>query len=143
MSQIVRSGLRTIPFLVLTIAFAVNGVYGQPKELKELKWSHAFDLACRKKDEKDITKDTQRFGVEAFRDNNTAGGIGLFISEAGSIALAPHFQNIQVPVKPSKAPEWLTGLDLPARKAGVTKWDKMTAVHSMEVFKDPNTDNWL
>src|ERR1019366_6614978 len=83
------------------------------------------------------------WGVEAFRDNNTAGGIGLYISEVGSIALAPNFATIQVPVKPSTSAKHFTGLDLPARKAGVVKWDKMTGVHSMEVFRDPNANNWL
>jgi hypothetical protein len=145
MSYTARLGLRTVPFLffAMLFAFVADGARGQEKKLKELQWSHAFDLACRKKGEADITPKTKRWGVEAFRDNNTGGGIGLFISEEGSIALAPHFVNIQVPIKPSLGPKWLTGLDLPARKAGVVKWDKATAIHSMEVFRDPNTENWL
>ena len=149
MSYTVRCGLRTVPFLFLAIVFALfsDGAFGDDKKkdlpLKELTWSHAFDLACRKKGETDITAKTRRWGVEAFRDNNTGDGIGLYISESGSIALAPNFANVQVPIKPSMGPKWLTGLDLPARKAGVVKWDKNTGVHSMEVFRDPNVDNWL
>jgi hypothetical protein len=146
MSNNVRLGFRTIPFLICAMLFAltVSGAGGQEKKLKVPQWSHAFDLACRKFKEKDITKDTKRWGVEAFRDNNTgAAGVGLYISEEGSIALAPHFDNLELPLKPSKGPDWKTGLDLPARKAGVEKWEKTTKVHSMEVFRDPNTDNWL
>lgn len=126
---------------LMLIAFSVCAATGQEKKLKELQWSHAFDLACRKFGEADITKDTKRWGVEAFRDNNT--GFGLYISQAGTIALAPNFAGLTPPVTPSKGPSWLTGNDLPARKAGVNPFDKNTKVHSMELFRDPNTDNWL
>src|SRR5580765_8244349 len=145
MSYHVRLGLRTVSFLTFALMFAltVTSSSGQEKKLKELQWSHAFDLACRKNDEKDITKDTKRWGIEAFRDNNTGAGIGLYIGQEGSIALAPNFAGLNVPLNPSKGPAWLTGLDMPTRKAGVLKWEKGTKVHSMEVFRDPNTDNWL
>jgi hypothetical protein len=140
----VRLRLRNALFLIFVVMLSLNvtSAGGQEKKLKELQWSHAFDLACRKNDEKDITKDTKRWGVEAFRDNNTGGGIGLFISQTGSIALAPNFAGLTVPLKPSQGPKWLTGLDMPARKAGVLPW-KGAKIHSMEVFRDPNTDNWL
>jgi hypothetical protein len=141
MSHTVRFGLRALPFLV--VALFVPIVDGQEKKLKELQWSHAFDLACRKFGEADIDKKTKRWGVEAFRDNNTGGGIGFYISEAGNIAIGPNFANVTAPITPSKGPAWLTGLDLPARKAGVGKFDKMTKVHAMEVFRDPNVDNYL
>src|SRR6185503_15114184 len=85
---------------------------------------------CRKFGEPNITDKTKRWGVESFRDNNT--NLGLFISETGSFALAPNFQGLNVPIKPSKGPKWLTGNDLPARKAGVLKFDKDTRQHSME-----------
>lgn len=141
MSHSARLALYAIPFLVITLLVPI--VDGQEKKLKELSWSHAFDMACRKLNEKDITKDTKRWGVEAFKDNNTGGGIGLYISEVGCIQLAPNFSGLTVPIEKSKGPAWLTGLDLPTRKAGVPKFDKTTKVHSMEVFRDPNTDNYL
>jgi len=78
----------------LLVALTATTVDGQEKKLKELQWSHAFDLACRKKDEANITDKTTRWGVEAFRDNNTGGGIGLYISQTGSIAIAPNFANL-------------------------------------------------
>jgi len=135
--------LRSVPVLLFgflsTILIANAG--GPAKQLKDLQWSHAFDLACRKYMEPDITKDTKRWGVEAFRDNNT--GLGLYISEVGSIAIAPNFASLEAPLKKSKGPAWLTGLDMPARKAGVKEFKKDTGVHAMEVFRDPNADNWL
>jgi len=139
----VRLGLRFVPFVVFVflISLTVADVQGQEKKLKELTWSHAFDLACRKNNEQDITKDTKRWGVEAFQDKNT--GIGFYISQTGSIAIAPNFAGVAAPIAGSKGPAWLTGLDMPARKAGVIKWEKTTNVHSMEVFRDPNVDNWL
>ena len=136
--------LRVVPFFVcvLLAALVVPGAGGQEKKLKELQWSHAFDLACRKNDEKTIDKKTKRWGVEAFRDNNTGVGIGLFISEVGCISLAPNFAGLTLPLDPSKGPDWITGLDMPTRKAGVNAW-KGAKIHSMEIFRDPNTDNWL
>jgi hypothetical protein len=113
---------------------------GKDAKLKDLKWSHAFDLAARKYKEADITDKTQRFGVEAFFDDNT--GMGLYISEKGSISVAPNFKGLATPIEKSKRPVHLTGLDLPARKAGVNEW-KGAKAHSMEVFRDPNPDNWL
>ncbi len=145
MSYTFRLGLRALSFLIfpLLVAFTVSTVDGQEKKLKELQWSHAFDLACRKLGEDNITEKTKRWGVEAFRDNNTGGGIGLYISENGSIAVAPNFANLNPPLKPAKGPSWLTGNDLPARKAGVLKFEKDTKTHAMELFRDPNADNWL
>jgi hypothetical protein len=141
MSHTVRLGLSAIPFVFVLLFVPI--VAGQEKKLQKLQWSHAFDLACRKFGEADIDKKTRRWGVEAFRDDNTGGGIGFYIAETGSMALAPNFTGLAAPLNPSKGPEWKTGLDLPARKAGVTKFDKGTKVHSMEVFRDPNADNWL
>src|SRR5947209_18776431 len=107
--------LRCIPVLLFAALATVliADIGGQEKKLKELQWSHAFDLACRKYKEADITKDTKRWGVEAFRDNNT--GLGLYIAQEGSIAVAPNFVTLNAPLNPSKGPAWLTGLDLPAR----------------------------
>ena len=138
--------LRNAVFFTIAILFAVGASrstgQGIEKKLKSLDWSHAFDLACRKEGEKDIDKKTRKWGIEAFRDENTGGGIGFYISEAGVIALAPNFAGLNLPIKPSKGPDWKTGLDMPARKAGILPW-KGAKIHSMEVFRDPNVENWL
>ena len=115
--------LRFVPVLLFAIlaGVLVADIGGQEKP-KEVQWSHAFDLACRKYKEADITKDTKRWGVEAFRDNNT--GLGLYIAEGGSIAIAPNFAALNPPLNPPKGPVWLTGLDLPARKAGAKEFKR-------------------
>jgi hypothetical protein len=128
--------------LVAGLAAAFAGLpaaaQGQPKELQ---WTHAFDLACRKLGEDKFTPETQKFGVEAFRDTNN--NLGMYISEKGSIGVVnTGFAGLKLPLK-SEGPKWLTGLDLPARKAGEKTFTKDTKVHAMEVFTDPNTTNWL
>src|SRR5262245_20658448 len=89
------------------------GAQGKPKDLI---WTHAFDLSARKYGEADFGKDTQKFGVEAFKDNNN--NLGLYLSQIGGIGVGPGFEGLSGAIKDSKGPEWLTGLDLPARKAG-------------------------
>src|SRR5437588_5969505 len=49
--------------LVAAFAGLSAQAQGQPKDLQ---WTHAFDLACRKLGEDKFTKDTQKFGVEGF-----------------------------------------------------------------------------
>src|SRR5207302_9154517 len=123
---------------VLILAAAASTATGQQKP-KELIWTHAFDLGCRRWGELDFSKDTQKFGVEAFKDSNN--GLGLYLSQVGSLAAGRGFQDLRLPLQ-NKGPEWITGLDLPARKAGEEKFEN-AKVHSMEVFRDPNTDNWI
>ena len=120
-------------------ALAAGPMTAQQKP-KDLQWTHAFDLSCRAYGKAEFGKDTPKFGVEAFRDNNN--GLGIYISQAGSLALARGFQDLKLPLT-SKGPDWLTGLDLPAREAGVKEFTKDTKVQSMEIFRDPNTNNWL
>ncbi|MBI3411508.1 MAG: hypothetical protein HY040_24535 [Planctomycetes bacterium] len=129
-----------IPLALLSLLSADPSLlFGQQKP-KDLQWTHAFDLACRKYGESDFSDKTQKFGVEAFRDNNN--DLGLYISQAGALGAGKGFANLKLPFT-SKGPEWLTGLDLPARKAGEKEFTKSTQVYSMEVFRDPNTDNWI
>jgi len=124
--------------LVATLAGVPVQAQGKPKDLK---WTHAFDLACRKLGEDKFTEKTQKFGVEAFRDDNN--DLGMYISQTGCIAVTnAGFANLNPPIK-SAGPKWLTGLDLPARRAGEKTFTKETKVHSLEVFGDPNTNNWL
>ncbi len=127
-------------FALCTIAILgmVPDAHAQQKP-KELQWTHAFDLACRRYGELDFTKETQKFGVEAFKDNNN--GLGVFISQVGSLGSVGGFQALKLPLT-TRGPEWITGLDLPARKAGEEKFEN-AKIHSMEVFRDPNTENWV
>lgn len=103
-------------------------------------WAYAFDLACRKLGETQFSKDTQKFGIEVYRDPNT--GLGLYLSQGGELALARDFSRLEVPLKESKSPDWLMGLDLKARPAGETDFAK-ARVYSLEIFRDPNSQHWL
>jgi len=121
-------------FVVMTKGSATG--QGNPKELE---WTHAFDLACRKLGEAEFTPSTLKFGIEAARDLNV--DLGLYITEKGSVALASGFGGLTPPVT-AKGPTWVTGLDLPARKAGETEFAK-AKVYCLEIFRDPNTENAL
>ena len=137
---------RSAPLLCRCLLLALAGGLATTSPLaaqtkpKELLWTHAFDLASRKYNEADFTKETQRFGVEAFKDFNT--GLGVYVSQTGSLVGASGFAGLTPPLN-GKGPEWLTGLDLPARKAGEKEFTKTTKAHALEIFKDPNADNWV
>ena len=108
--------LRRWPALFAIVPFlAVSAATDAQAPLKNIELTHAFDLAARKFGENDITPTTQRFGVEAVRDLNT--GKGLYVTEKGAIALCPGF-DAPKPGGNAKGAVWITGLDLPARKAG-------------------------
>lgn len=125
----------------LLVLCALSGGRAQQPKPKDLQWSHAYDLAVRKYGESDFKKDTQRFGIEAFRDANN--GLGVYLTEKGGIALSTAFAGLKLPLGASKGPEWLTGLDLPARKAGQKEFTQETKVHSLEIFRDLNVNTWL
>jgi hypothetical protein len=129
--------------LFVPLSLVVLPAQAQQKP-KELLWTHAFDLSCRKKGEVEFTKETQKFGIEVFKDTNVPN-LGVYISEKGSLAaVGTGFRDINKAIAGSKRPEWVTGLDLPARKAGEKEFSSTTTVYSMEAFVDPNTDNnWL
>jgi hypothetical protein len=136
------SATRWAPAVLALFAALLCAPAGAQQKPKELQWTHAFDLACRKLGEDKFNKDTQKFGVEALRDKNN--DLGLYVSQTGSMAVvAEGFAGLTAPVPKSEGPKWLTGLDLPARKAGEKAFTKDTKVHSMEVFLDPNTNDWL
>jgi predicted small secreted protein len=120
-------------------ALSAGSAVGQDKP-KDLQWTHAFDLACRKLGEAEFSASTQKFGIEASRDLNL--DLGLYVTEKGSIALAGGFGALTPPVV-AKGPVWLTGLDLPARKAGEAEFSKNTKIYCLEIFRDANTENAL
>jgi hypothetical protein len=62
-------------------------VYGQPAKLKDPVWLHAIELRVRKAGETDFNKDTKKYGIEVFKDENN--GNLVYISETGSIAVIP------------------------------------------------------
>lgn len=99
-------------------------------------WHHALIVKVRSPSEDQFTKDTQKYGFEVFKDENTGGLI--YISEAGAIATAP------APPQPPaadrvKAPTALYGLTLRVRKADEADFGKDTKKYGVEVFRDENT----
>jgi hypothetical protein len=55
-------------------------------KIKPPTWLHGLDLRVRKAGESNFTKNTQRYGMEVFKDEN-AGNI-LYITETGAISVA-------------------------------------------------------
>ena len=54
---------------------------------REPVWTHGLDLRVRKFGEAEFSPKTQVFGIEVFRDENTAGV--LYVSEIGSVTAVP------------------------------------------------------
>jgi hypothetical protein len=108
---------------------------------KAPQWAYAFDLGSRKLGESEFTPKTMKYGVEVFRDANN--GLGIYLDQTGAVAGAAGFEDIKLPLKDSKAPQWIAGLDLKARQAGEQEFTSKTKTYSMEVFHDGNTGNWL
>ena len=93
--------------LILSGAFS-HPAQAQPAKPKEPLWTHAFDLMARKFGEADFNDKTQKFGVEAFKDNNN--NVGIYISQVGSLAATSNgFQNLTKSIPDSKGPDFITG----------------------------------
>src|SRR5436190_18616355 len=88
-----------------------SSVRAQDGKVKAPEWKHGMDLKARKADEKEFTKDTKRYGVEAFIDPNTSKL--TYINENGAFAALAGAASGDK----SKEPEFNHGLVLRARKA--------------------------
>jgi hypothetical protein len=100
-------------------------------------WLHGLEFRVRKAGEADFTKDTRKFGVEVFKDENT--GYLVYVSETGAIAVVPG--KPAAPDAKSKAPTWLHGLEFRVRKAGEAEFGTGTKKWGLEVFRDENNGN--
>jgi len=98
---------------------------------------HGLEFRVRKAGEPDFTKDTKKYGVEVFKDENT--GYLVYVSETGSISVVPG-KPAQPDAKP-KAPTWMHGLEFRVRKAGEAEFGAGTKKWGMEVFRDENNGN--
>jgi hypothetical protein len=61
--------------------------HAQEKTVKAPQWLHGMNLKSRTSKEDDFNKDTKKYGIEVFRDDNN--GNLIYISETGSIAVVP------------------------------------------------------
>src|SRR5438552_2585014 len=50
-------------------------------------WMHGLDFSVRKAAESEFSKDTKKYGVEVYKDENT--GYLVYICETGAIAVVP------------------------------------------------------
>jgi hypothetical protein len=92
----------------------------------------------RKAGEKDFNKDTRKFGVEVFLDENN--GNLVYITQTGEIAVVPGKLSEQTT---KTGPNWQHGMELAVRKEGEKEFTKDTKRYGIEVFKDEPTGNLI
>jgi hypothetical protein len=123
-------------YVDLAGSIAYGGIVPASKD-KGPVWHHALLLKVRGPKEEGFGKDSKKFGVEVYKDENTGGLI--YITENGSLAPGP------APAAPPeadkvKAPKALYGLICRVRKADEPDFvEGKTAKFGLEVFKDENT----
>ncbi len=59
----------------------------EKKEVKAPTWQYGFNVKSRKASEYDFNKDTTKFGIEVYKDEEN-GNI-IYVSQTGSIAVMP------------------------------------------------------
>jgi hypothetical protein len=128
-------------YVTETGAFAVvPGKLAGDATGKNPAWKHGMELAVRKAGEKEFTKDTKRFGIEVFLDENN--GNLIYIGETGEIAVVPGKLARPTPT-PAKGPDWKRAMELSARKAGEAEFTKATKRYGVEVYGDENNGNLI
>src|SRR5437763_16664727 len=90
---------------------------GQEGKVKDPESKHGLSLKARKATEEEFGKDTRRYGVEVYLDQNN--GNGLYIGDTGSVASVPA-KLFKAGEGKGKEPLWRHGLKLTARPAGET-----------------------
>ena len=98
------------------------------------KWHHALDLKVRNPGDQTFEK-APRFGVEAYKDENTGGLV--YITDKGAVAAAAAPPSAPDPKKIA-APKSAYGLDLQVRAADEPEFTDKTKLLPVEVFEDPN-----
>jgi hypothetical protein len=73
-------GLLLAPHLPFVRAAADNKV-------KAPTWLHGFNVKSRKSSEYDFNKDTKKYGIEVYKDEEN--GNLIYVSETGSISVVP------------------------------------------------------
>jgi hypothetical protein len=75
-------------FLLGAVAMQLPFVRAQDaSKAKAPEWRHGMELRVRKAGEPDFNKDTKKYGIEVFRDENN--GNLIYVSETGSISVVP------------------------------------------------------
>jgi hypothetical protein len=124
---------------VLALAVLIGGSVISTRAQEKAKdpiSQYAVELRARKNTETDFKKDTRKYGVEIYTDGETNDG--LYVSETGSLAVVPA-KSFKSGEK-AKDPIWRHGLNLKARPAGETDWDKAKKF-GLECFRDDVNGN--
>jgi hypothetical protein len=130
------SSIKALTGMTVAAALLAAPVFAQ-QQPQPPKWSHAFDLRCRSTKQPKFDENTKGFGIEVFRDENN--GLGLYINELGVMGAVGNFKDAK---GAKKSPEWLHGLDLKVRPAGVSSFEK-AKVFGLELFRDEHNGNWV
>lgn len=111
--------------------------FAQEPKPKEPTFLHGLFLRVRKAGEQNFNDKTKRWGVEAFKDENT--GHVVYITEDGHVTA--YNPTGAVAPKETTAPKWLHGLEVPVRAAAEENFTSDTKRFGMEVFKDEALGN--
>jgi hypothetical protein len=83
-----------VPFIALVcfllgllLAPHLPFVRAQENKVKAPTWLHGFNVKSRKSSEYDFNKDTKKYGIEVYKDEEN--GNLIYVSETGSIAVLP------------------------------------------------------
>ena len=109
-------------------------------KVKAPEWSHGMELRARKAGEKEFTKDTHKYGIEVYTDENN--GNYLYLCETGALAAVPG--KVGAPKAGGmgvKAPDWKNAMELRVRRAGEPDFNEKTKKIGVEAFLDPNNGN--
>src|SRR5262245_515194 len=102
-------------------------------------WQHGLELSARKQGQKTSDKETRRYGIEVFVDDNN--GNLIYVTETGAIAVVPGKFAKATEAGRSKDPTRKHGMDLRVRKAGQKEFDKDCPRFGVEVYTDENNGN--
>ncbi len=130
------TGSGKLLYISQTGGLALGGLAAGVKD-KGPVWHHALLLKVRGPSEDAFGKDTKKFGVEVYKDENTGGLV--YIGESGLLATGPAPATAPEADK-VKAPKALYGLTCRVRKADEPDFiPEKTSKFGIEVFRDENT----
>ncbi len=124
-----------------SIAVVPNGEGARPEIAKPSRWSYGMNVKARKASEYDFTKDTMKFGIEAYWDEES--GNLLYVSEKGAIAALSKGKGVERRESGVKPPTWIHGMNVKVRKASEYDFTKDTMKFGIEAYWDEESENLL
>jgi hypothetical protein len=130
---------RRIRIALLAALLLTLPSWGAGDDVTAPRWLYGLALKCRKGNQADFDKDTRRWGLEAFKNENN--GNLVYIAETASVAVLPNAGGLTT--GEAKPPKWLHGLALKCRRAGQNDFTADTPKFGVEVFRDEQSGNTL